>query len=194
MNNFELKDIWKCSLCPLSGDSYAFPRMNRGIGPKVMFIGEAPGREEAKRHLTFVGPSGKELDRWISYMGVDNFYITNVVKHRPVKEGRDRPPTDNEAINCIPYLESEIEHERPDFIIVLGSVASHHVLHSPNPITRTVKEYFDNPNVHNGIRYLALFHPSYILRKRNESDNGEFEETFQSYLERIKNIISGVGP
>jgi Uracil-DNA glycosylase len=55
----DIQKIPDCQLCSLKGDDYAFPRIVRGSGPKVMIVGEAPGREEAKQHLSFVGRSGK---------------------------------------------------------------------------------------------------------------------------------------
>ena len=117
--------IDKCRLCDLKGRDYAFPRIVRGKGPKVMIIGEAPGREEARYHLSFIGRSGKELDRWIEYMHLTNYYITNVVKHRPVEMDKDRPPTEEEIGSCITYLVKEIITEKPDLILTLGNPASH---------------------------------------------------------------------
>ena len=112
--------IGKCEHCDLKGDSYALPRIKRGKGKKVMFIGEAPGREEAKQHVSFVGPSGKELDRWIAYMKIDNFYITNIVKHRPTIGDRDRPPDQIEIGACLPYLWDEVKKNETEWNWIWG--------------------------------------------------------------------------
>ena len=96
----DMNDIIKgCELCSLRGTEYALSRIHRGEGKKVMFIGEAPGEEEGKRHLAFVGRSGKLLDRWIEYLGINNYVITNIVRHRPPN---NRVPAYDEMVACFP--------------------------------------------------------------------------------------------
>ena len=156
-----MKFEWsKCDLCDLKGDGYAMPRIKRGKGKKIMVVGEAPGREEAKRHIAFIGKAGKELDKWIEYMHIDNYYITNVVKHRPVKDNRDIPPTASEVATCFPYLKQEILAEIPDLILTLGNPASY-ALGSNMPISKSIIHYF----------YLSR-----ARRNKINSNKGETEE------------------
>lgn len=186
-------NIRTCNRCSLKGEEYAFPRIKRGTGIKVMFVGEAPGREETKYHISFIGKSGKELDRWISYMHIDNYYITNVVKHRPTNGDKDRPPTLEETGSCIMYLVQEILTEEPDLIISLGNSASH-ALGSELPITRSIEAHLIS--VHNyrnsNIRMLTMFHPSYVLRKQNEPNYQAFTSRLMYYLDSIREIIDAV--
>lgn len=181
--------IKNCDLCPLKGGDYALSRIHKGDshqqlfwGPKVMFIGEAPGEEEAKQHLAFVGRSGKKLDEWIAYLELDNYVISNVVKHRPPN---NRVPTESEIKSCVPYLTSELENEAPEFVIGLGQTAIDNSFNSPFLITKAITKYIEHPSymfADNTCRILALFHPSYVLRNHNDLE-------VQRYLDRIKQII-----
>jgi len=158
-------DIVNCSLCKLAGKEYAFPRVNRGNGKKVMFIGEAPGEEEGKQHRAFVGRSGKLLDKWINQLEIDNYYITNIVKHRPPN---NRQPDKDEVWTCIPYLHEEIKEELPDFIILLGKTALNSMF-SNLAEGRKMSDIINNLLIHRlhykyRMRIFLLYHPSYILR------------------------------
>ena len=188
----DIRKIPDCSFCSLKGDAYAFPRVVRGSGPKVMIVGEAPGREEAKQHLSFVGRSGKELDIWISHMNLQNYYITNVVKHRPSVMDRDIPPSYTQITACFPYLVNEITTEKPDFILALGNPASF-TLGSKLPISKAIDYYIDSPHYYRDTksRILVMFHPSYVLRKKNAMGYELFNVRLQGYLDTIKSIILG---
>ena len=181
--------IGKCEHCDLKGDSYALPRIKRGKGKKVMFIGEAPGREEAKQHISFVGPSGKELDRWIKYMGIGNYYVTNIVKHRPTVGDRDRPPDQTEIGMCLPYLWYEIRKEKPSIVITLGLTAAREILHIQR-MGPAVKEHYQC-QVSDGTLYIVLYHPSYALRMKNSPDGEVFFKNLYAYLDEIKENING---
>ena len=181
--------IGKCELCDLKGDTYALPRIKKGRGKKVMFIGEAPGREEAKQHISFVGPSGKELDRWIEYMKIDNYYITNIVKHRPTIGDRDRPPDQIEIGKCLPYLWDEVRKEKPSIVITLGLTASREILHIQR-MGAAVKDRY-HYQAHDGTVYIVLYHPSYALRMKNSPDGEVFFKNRYGYLDEIKKNING---
>ena len=188
----DIRKIPDCPFCSLKGDDYAFPRIVRGAGPKVMIVSEAPGRAEAKQHLSFVGRSGKELDIWISHMSLQNYYITNVVKHRPSVMDRDIPPSYTQITACFPYLVNEITMEKPDFILALGNPASS-ALGSNLPISKAINYYIDVPHYYRNtkIRILVMFHPSYVLRKKNDMGYELFNVRLQGYLDTIKGIILG---
>ena len=186
-NAGRLLQIVTCTDCDLKGDGYAFPRIKRGKGAKVMFVGEAPGREEAKQHISFVGPSGKELDRWIEYMKIDNYYITNVVKHRPTIGDRDRPPDQIEIGLCLPYFWDEVRREKPSVVITLGLTASREILHIQR-MGPAVKDHY-HCHAHDGTLYIVLYHPSYALRMKNSPDGEAFFKNLYTYLDEIKKYM-----
>ena len=188
-NAGRLSQIVTCTYCDLKGDGYAFPRIKRGKGLKVMFVGEAPGREEAKQHISFVGPSGKELDRWIDYMKIDNYYITNVVKHRPTIGDKDRPPDQIEIGLCLPYFWDEVRKEKPSIVITLGLTASREILHIQK-MGPAVKDHY-HYQAHDGTLYIVLYHPSYALRMKNSPDGEVFFKNLYTYLDEIKKDING---
>ncbi len=96
--------------------------------PLIMFIGEAPGREEAASGRPFVGKAGRQLDRMLELAGIDRskVFVTNSVKYRPVKisEHRlsNRTPTVKEVRDGLALLAFEIETVRPSVIATLGNV------------------------------------------------------------------------
>jgi len=180
----EPNQIKFCELCDLKGENYALSRIHRGSGPKVMIIGEAPGKYEAIKHTSFIGDSGQLLDRWIKKMELDNYFITNVVKHRPIAyvNGREKNGTPNliEVSACLPYLIAEIEVENPDFIITLGKTARDALIDTDKSMTESVRISMINPYEYKGHELFILFHPSFILRKGYDMD---------PYLNRIKEIV-----
>ena len=192
--------ISSCVRCSLHGENYAYPRVHRGHDLKVMFIGEAPGREEAKQHLAFVGNSGKELDRWIGFLGIDNYFITNMVRHRPTTyDGmKDRPPTGEETKACFPYLEKELMAEQPDFVVALGAVAAGKAFNISLPMP-TLSTMIDRFLSHESFylfstkaaRMIVLYHPSYVLRQKNlpPIQRENFTMRFLHILTEVKEIM-----
>lgn len=112
-------DVNKCKKCRLCEQAVnAVP----GVGndkAKVLFIGEAPGKEEDKKGEPFVGAAGKFLNTMLEGSGLsrDDVYITNVVKHRPPG---NRDPLDDEIAECYPYLVEQIKLIDPVLIVTLG--------------------------------------------------------------------------
>ena len=187
-----------CTKCPLRGEGYAHPRIHRGSGPKVMFVGEGPGKEEAKQHLAFVGRAGKELDRWIEFLHIDNYFITNIVRHRPTTPDgkKDRPPVESEAKECLPYLMKEIMMEHPDFIIALGNEAVEEAFNLPISISGAIDHFLAHEYYYftdGTSRMIALFHPSYVLRQKNAPSNvaQKFTMKFMHHLEQVREIVDG---
>jgi len=130
--------VHTCTRCPLAARrTYAVP----GEGPvpaRILFIGEAPGRNEDAQGRPFVGRAGKILDDLLAGIGIarDDVFITNIVKCRP-PNNRDPTPAEIEA--CRPYLERQIALIRPEVIVPLGRFAMRWVLEShgvkPGPIS-----------------------------------------------------------
>jgi uracil-DNA glycosylase family 4 len=130
---------------------------------RVMFVGEAPGREEDLEGLPFVGRSGKLLDLMIAAIGLNRTtaYIANIIPWRPPG---NRTPTPQESQICLPFIRRQIELANPDVLVCMGGPASQTLLGIKDGIKRTRGRWF---NFHTGtreIRAIATYHPAYLLR------------------------------
>src|SRR5580704_9366493 len=130
---------------------------------RVMFVGEAPGRDEDIEGLPFVGRSGKLLDRMIAAIGLDrsSAYIANVIPWRPPG---NRTPTPQETQICLPFIQRQIELVNPDVLVTLGNPSTQTLLQTREGIMRTRGKWFDYDTGSRTIRALATFHPAYLLR------------------------------
>jgi uracil-DNA glycosylase len=130
---------------------------------RVMFVGEAPGRDEDIEGLPFVGRSGKLLDRMIAAIGLDrtSAYIANVIPWRPPG---NRTPTPQETQICLPFIQRQIELVNPDVLVTLGNPSTQTLLGSREGIMKTRGRWFDYDTGTRTIRALATFHPAYLLR------------------------------
>jgi len=130
---------------------------------KLMFVGEAPGMEEDKQGLPFVGRAGKLLTKMIESIGLtrEKVFIANVLKCRPPQ---NRNPLPEEIMNCEPYLMSQIEIIKPKVICALGTFAARTLLKSDNTISRLRGEFHD----YHGVKLIPTFHPAYLLRSPSE--------------------------
>ncbi len=127
---------------------------------RLMFIGEAPGRDEDIQGRPFVGMAGKLLTRIIEAMGLrrEDVYITNVVKCRPPN---NRVPEIDEIAECLIYLEKQIRAIRPEVICALGSVATRTLTGINDGVTSLRGKFYD----YMGIPVMPTFHPAACLRK-----------------------------
>jgi len=129
------------------------------IRPRLVMMGEAPGADEDRMGVPFVGASGQLLDKIIGAMKLQrhDVYILNSVKCRPPQ---NRNPTDSECQNCRPYWEGQLELLQPEVIVCLGAVASKTLLQTTQPVGQLrglVHEY-------RGAKVVVTYHPSYLLR------------------------------
>jgi DNA polymerase len=131
---------------------------------RVMFVGEAPGREEDLEGLPFVGRSGKLLDRMMAAIGLDrrSAYIANIVPWRPPG---NRTPTPQEAAICLPFTQRQIELADPDVLVCLGGPAAAALLGVRDGILKTRGRWFTYHTGTREIRAIATFHPAYLLRQ-----------------------------
>ncbi|HLX16791.1 MAG TPA: uracil-DNA glycosylase [Bradyrhizobium sp.] len=130
---------------------------------RIMFVGEAPGREEDLEGLPFVGRSGKLLDRMIAAIGLDRgkAYIANVIPWRPPG---NRTPTPQETQICLPFIQRQIELVDPDILVTLGNPSTQTLLSTREGIMKTRGRWFDYDTGTRVIRAIATFHPAYLLR------------------------------
>ena len=130
---------------------------------RVMFVGEAPGRDEDIAGLPFVGRSGKLLDLMLAAIGLDRTkaYIANVVPWRPPG---NRTPTPQETSICLPFIRRQIELANPDIVVCLGQPATQTLLATREGITKTRGRWFKYDTGSREIRALATYHPAFLLR------------------------------
>lgn len=150
---------WRhCTDCEI-GNRASRHVIGRGNLPcDILFVGEAPGKQEDMKGLPFVGPSGKILDTWIAYASEQHikhegyaftYYITNLVSCRPcdITGGPNRAPTQSEITNCRPRISLVHRLANPrSGVVLLGKIA------------------YENIQLGSMYRQLELPHPAYILR------------------------------
>ena len=131
---------------------------------RIMFIGEAPGRDEDKQGLPFVGRAGKLLDKMMAAIHLDrtNAYITNVINWRPPD---NRDPSPEEAAMCLPFLRRHIELVNPGVMILLGAVAVRHVMGRSDGIMKTRGKWLDYQVNGRMVPVMPTLHPAYLLRQ-----------------------------
>ena len=127
---------------------------------RLMFIGEAPGADEDRTGVPFVGRAGQLLTDMITKgMGLkrQDVYIANILKCRPPE---NREPSGEEAANCLPYLERQIDIIRPEFICLLGRVAAQYLLGTTLSMGKLRGKWYR----YQGIATIVTYHPAYLLR------------------------------
>jgi DNA polymerase len=131
---------------------------------RIMFIGEAPGRDEDRQGLPFVGRAGKLLDKMLVaiHLGRTSAYITNVINWRPPD---NRDPSPEEAAMCLPFLRRHIELVNPGVIILLGAVAVRHVMGKSDGIMKTRGRWLDYNVSGRTVPVMPTLHPAYLLRQ-----------------------------
>lgn len=138
-------------------------------GARLMLIGEAPGAEEDRRGVPFVGVSGQLLDRMLATIGLDRdqVYITNTIYWRPPG---NRTPTPAESASCLPFLVRQIELVAPRILVLVGGAAAKTLLNRSEGIMRLRGRWFEYRSSESGgsvstpIPARATFHPAYLLR------------------------------
>lgn len=152
--------IGNCTRCRLSGKRTTLVFGEGDPGAKILFVGEAPGREEDLQGRPFVGEAGTVLTSLINKMGFrrEEVYIANIVKCRP-PANRD-PETDEIAV-CGKFLERQIAIIRPKVIVSLGRISAATLAGNPGlKITAARGKFFD----YKGIPVMPTFHPAYLMR------------------------------
>jgi len=131
---------------------------------RVMFVGEAPGREEDLEGLPFVGRAGQLLNRMMAAIELDrgSAYIANIIPWRPPG---NRTPTPQEAAICLPFILRQIELADPDILVCLGGPSAMALLGVKDGILKTRGRWFSYQTGRREIRAIATLHPAYLLRQ-----------------------------
>jgi len=166
----------RCSLCK--------QRLNIVFGAgnpqaRVVLVGEAPGREEDKKGIPFVGEAGKLLEKILLAMQLSrqDVYICNVIKCRPPG---NRDPQPDEIAACEPFLKQQLALIQPEVIITLGRFAAQTLLKSHVAISRLRGQWYE----YAGIPLMPTFHPAYLLR--NSSGKRSVWEDMKQVMQRLK--------
>jgi DNA polymerase len=159
------EEIKQCRKCEIGSTRTNAVPGEGNPNARIMFIGEAPGADEDAQGRPFVGRAGQLLDKIINAMGLkrEDVYIGNILKCRPPE---NRTPKAEEIINCLPYLQRQIEIIKPDIIVALGAYAAQTLLETTKSIGQLRGHFFDYyPGLGKPpIKLLATFHPAYLLR------------------------------
>jgi DNA polymerase len=152
----EFKD---CQMCSLGATRTNLVFGSGNPEAELMFVGEAPGFDEDRQGLPFVGAAGQLLTKIIQAMKLtrEKVYIANCLKCRPPG---NRNPLPTELVTCHPILMRQIDIIRPKVVCALGKFAAQTVLSTQEPISRLRGRFFDA----HGTRVMPTFHPAYLLR------------------------------
>lgn len=131
---------------------------------RIMFVGEAPGRDEDIAGLPFVGRSGKLLDRMMAAIGLDrsSAYIANIIPWRPPG---NRDPSPQETTICLPFIRRQIELVDPDVLVCLGRPSAVTLLDIKDGILKNRGRWFEYDTGTRRIRATVTLHPAYLLRQ-----------------------------
>jgi uracil-DNA glycosylase len=163
-----------------------------GVGnpqAELMFVGEAPGREEDLQGEPFVGRAGQLLTRIIEAIGLkrSDVYIANVLKCRPPN---NRNPEEDEIRRCEPYLLRQIDLIQPRLIVALGTFAAQTLLQTKQPISQLRGRF----HTYHHVKLRPTFHPAFLLRNpERKRDVWEDMQAVQRELRRSSQGNAGEG-
>jgi len=173
--------------CPLSRTATNLVYTDGNPQARIVFIGEAPGAEEDRQGLPFVGPAGQLLDRMLAAIGLDRgqVLITNTLFWRPPG---NRNPTPAEAAACLPFVERTIEIVDPEILVMVGGTAAKTLLARSEGIMKLRGKWFsyETPRMTRPVDAMAIFHPAFLLRSP-----GQKRATWRDLIEIKKRLGEG---
>jgi DNA polymerase len=175
------QEVRGCQLCVLSRTRTQAVPGDGDPAAKIMIVGEAPGQNEDKQGLPFVGAAGQLLNQLLSGIGIErkDVYITNIVKCRPPG---NRDPLPEEVGACSGYLDRQVEYIRPAVILLLGRHALQRLLPGSSGISRVHGQM-----VQRGDRaYVPLYHPAAALY------NNFLLDTLRQDFSRVRDYIAEI--
>ncbi len=165
LNETKVKDCQQCTLCRTRTQTV----FGQGSpGARLVFVGEAPGYEEDRQGLAFVGRAGQLLTRMIAAMGLtrEEVFICNVLKCRPPD---NRDPSADEILACSPHLTEQLAIIQPEVLVALGAPAAKTLLNTAESIGRLrgrFHDYYLSGVTGEGAPtpLMPTYHPAYLLR------------------------------
>lgn len=187
-------EIGDCKRCRLSEGRNNIVFGEGNVNTEIMFIGEAPGRDEDIQGKPFVGQAGQILTSLINNMGKElgfgrsDVFIANIVKCRPPM---NRDPLPDEIESCIQFLNMQIEIISPKIIMSLGRISTHTLMGLKTPINKfSISEargrFFEYRMGHLVIPVMPTFHPAYFLR--NKKDKHLTWSDAMAVIEKLKSV------
>lgn len=170
-----------CRRCPLAATRANLVFGSGNPQADLLFVGEAPGADEDRQGIPFVGEAGQILTRIITAMGLtrQEVYICNVLKCRPPG---NRNPLKDEIELCSPFLLGQVQAIKPKVIVALGTFAAQTLLGSKEPISRMRGKFHD----YHGIPLMPTFHPSFLLR--NKADKQRYWEVWEDMVQVLRTL------
>ena len=175
-------DILKQNICPdLAQEATQLVFGDGNPDAELIFIGEAPGKNEDEQGLPFVGAAGKFLNEMLAMIDLQrqDVYITNIVKYRPPN---NRDPYPDEKAVFLPFLQRKVEVIKPKLVIPLGR----HSMGVLLPPELKISECHGQPKRYHGQVYLPLFHPAAALY------NGAMRQTLIDDFARIPKVLAAI--
>ena len=180
-------ELTACTRCDLHGlgRTHVVPGQGNANSPDFMFVGEAPGADEDRQGLAFVGAAGQFLTKMIAAMGYtrDQVFIANICKCRPPNNRTPSPP---EMAACVPYLKRQIALVKPKCLILLGNTAMRGLF--PDMLVRRGQWH-----VYEGIPAIGTFHPAYILRFDSARDPAGLRKAKVEVWDTLKLALARLG-
>jgi len=175
--------------CPLQRTATNLVYYDGNPKARVMFIGEAPGRDEDEQGKPFVGRSGQLLDRMLAAISLSRHsvdpdtsaFITNVIYWRPPG---NRKPTDAETLMCMPFVLRTIELAAPELIVCLGATPAQRLLGMTEGILKARGAWRD----FRGRPVLPTLHPAYLLRQPAQK-----RLAWRDFLSLKRRLMAGSG-
>jgi DNA polymerase len=171
-----------CPRCKLSRSRSRIVFGEGNPNADLLFVGEAPGREEDEQGLPFVGAAGQLLTKIIEAIGMkrEEVYIVNTVRCRPPD---NRDPEKDEIAACRPFLEEQIRLIEPRAIVTLGSFAAQAILETDEPISKVRGRWY----LAHGARVMPTFHPAFLLRSpKHKRDVWEDMQSVRDFLVSVE--------
>ena len=171
-------EINKCAKCGLGHTRTNFVFGMGNPQADIMFIGEAPGRDEDLQGLPFVGKAGQLLDKMLFALQMkrEDVFIANVLKCRPPN---NRDPLPDEVLHCEPYLKEQIEIIKPKVIVALGRISAQVLLKK----TDSLSVLRQSDHTYENIPFIVTYHPAALLR------NPRWKENSWHDLKKINSLL-----
>lgn len=177
-----MREIKDCQKCPLWKTRTNFVFGDGNDNADIMFVGEAPGAEEDRQGIPFVGRAGQLLNKLLAKIKMkrEDVFIANILKSRPPN---NRDPQPNEVEACIPYLHKQIDIIQPKLLVALGRVAAQNLLNNNSSLKQMRGRLWQ----YKGVDMVVTYHPAAILRNAGLlnaaiDDFNFISETYQNKL------------
>lgn len=195
------RSIESCRRCDLRDCSKQRVPGVGSLNASIVIIGEAPGFQENKAGVPFVGKSGKRLDEWLALAELDrnDVFITNVLKCAPIvdvetehgwKQRLKFPEDTDEPERCMYWLRQQLKLIQPRAVIITGKKALHYVLCDgstamADPFNSWVGKVCRRRDLYGETRFGISWHPAFILRNRNPYDEQACVDVFRAIREYV---------